>query len=193
CGGTSTRTYQFTATDGCGNSASRTATFTTVDTQAPVLVGVPADLILDCSQPIPPVPTVIADDCNPNIVVMFNQTTQPINGNGTVSVIVRTWTANDGCGNISTGRQTITVLDNTPPTVSNCPGNIGPIVSPNGACVVVNWVPPTFNDNCGSGTLVVTSTHNPGFCFPVGTTTVVYTATDLGGNVTTFSFNVTIS
>ena len=51
---------------------------------------------------------------------------------------------------------------------------------------------PTSADNCSGGTL--TSTHNPGDTFAVGTpTTVTYTATDASGSVTTSSFTVTVN
>ncbi len=40
---------------------------------------------------------------------------------------------------------------------------------------------------------VMTSTHNPGDVFPVGTTTVTYTANDGTGNTATCSFDVTVN
>ena len=50
---------------------------------------------------------------------------------------------------------------------------------------------PTAADNCGISSL--TSTHNPGDTFAVGTTTVTYTATDLHNNATTSSFDVVVN
>ncbi|WP_226742796.1 HYR domain-containing protein, partial [Polaribacter gangjinensis] len=53
------------------------------------------------------------------------------------------------------------------------------------------WTAPTVTDNCSVSTFV--SSHQPGDFFPVGTTTVTYTATDIHGNVITSSFTVTIN
>ena len=38
--------------------------------------------------------------------------------------IVRVWTATDACGNVATAEQTVTVEDNTPPTLSAAPANV---------------------------------------------------------------------
>ncbi|OSZ79058.1 hypothetical protein CAP35_12650 [Chitinophagaceae bacterium IBVUCB1] len=57
--------------------------------------------------------------------------------------------------------------------------------------VAVPGASPTATDNCGIATF--SSTHNPGNFFPVGTTPVTYTATDIHGNTSTCSFNVTVT
>ncbi|MCX6255138.1 MAG: gliding motility-associated C-terminal domain-containing protein, partial [Bacteroidia bacterium] len=49
---------------------------------------------------------------------------------------------------------------------------------------VVSWVEPTATDNCtAAGSLVWTKSHTPGSVFPVGTTTVTYTARDAALNI----------
>ncbi len=65
-------------------------------------------------------------------------------------------------------------------TQSTDPGSCGAIIS---------WPDPNVSDNCG---FVISSTHNSGDFFPVGTTTVTYTATDDSGNSSTSSFQVTV-
>ena len=55
----------------------------------------------------------------------------------------------------------------------------------------VSWTPPTATDNSGSATL--TSDYNPGSTFPIGTTSVTYTATDTYSNTATSSFDVVVS
>ncbi len=57
--------------------------------------------------------------------------------------------------------------------------------------VSVPGASPTATDNCGISTF--SSTHNPGDFFSVGTTPVTYTATDIHGNTSTCSFNVTVT
>ncbi|MEO5571801.1 MAG: T9SS type A sorting domain-containing protein, partial [Bacteroidia bacterium] len=46
------------------------------------------------------------------------------------------------------------------------------------------------SDNCGTASL--SSTHNPGATFPLGTTNVTYTADDGNGNTATCSFTITV-
>ena len=58
------------------------------------------------------------------------------------------------------------------------------------ATAVVTWTPPTASDN--SGLVTLTSSHNPGDTFPLGVTTVSYTAVDPDSNLMTESFTVTI-
>lgn len=79
--------------------------------------------------------------------------------------------------------------DTTVPTFSDCPANI--TLTTTGTCAAATWIAPKATDNCSTPT--VTSTHNSGFCFPVGTTTVTYTATDSKGNKATCSFTVTVT
>ena len=93
-------------------------------------------------------------------------------------------------GDIVVNPGSVSVEDNTPPTISGCPSDTTVHV-PNGvATASVSWVAPTASDNCPN--VALTSTHNPGDVFPVGMTTVTYTATDGAGNATTCSFVVTV-
>lgn len=94
-----------------------------------------------------------------------------------------------GCGGTSTGPITTISIDPAPPTIS-CPANITESPTTFDCNPAVSWVPPTPTDNCGSAT--ATGTANPGDNFPVGTTTVTYTATDQAGNTSTCSFDVTV-
>lgn len=114
---------------------------------------------------------------------------------GTTNII---YTATDIKGNQSTCsfsivvNQDVCLGDVTAPSFgTTCPTAAKTGVSTNGACVALNFVAPTATDNCGTPS--VTGTHASNFCFPVGTTTVTYTATDTKGNKSTCSFPVTIS
>ena len=55
----------------------------------------------------------------------------------------------------------------------------------------VPWNEPTATDNSGM-IPTVTQSHLPGDSFPVGTTQVTYTFTDMAGNQATCSFSLTI-
>src|SRR5690606_31461246 len=55
---------------------------------------------------------------------------------------------------------------------------------------VVNFTAPVAADNCILASF--NGSHNSGDRFPVGTTTVTYTATDGTGNTATASFTITV-
>ncbi len=80
--------------------------------------------------------------------------------------------------------------DVTPPLFQNCPSNI--VLNTTGTTAVSTWTAPTATDNCSTAPSV-SSTHNSGFAFPVGTTNVSYTATDGSNNKSTCSFTVTVT
>ena len=99
-----------------------------------------------------------------------------------------TYTVTDANGCTATTTITLTQVDNQDPIIVGCPNNI--TINTSGACTqVVNWITPTVTDNCSA---TLTSTHNPGDVFPIGTTTVTYTAVDPNGNSATCSFDVTV-
>ena len=107
--------------------------------------------------------------------------------NGTTTV---EWTVTDAAGNASTCTYDIEVVDDQLPSIAGCPSDIN-ATNDSGICgAVITWIAPTADDNCGVASF--TSTHNSGDVFPVGTTTVTYTATDAAGNVTICSFDITI-
>jgi hypothetical protein len=103
-------------------------------------------------------------------------------------VITRTYTATDGAGLTASASQTITVIDNTQPTI-NCPANIT-VNAPMGTCSAAVSFTVTASDNCSVPTVVTSKVS--GSVFPLGTTTVVATATDAAGNSRNCSFTVTV-
>jgi hypothetical protein len=96
-------------------------------------------------------------------------------------IITRTYRGSDACGNTATCSQTITVNDQTPPTL-NCPATV------NLNCNPTSWPAgtATATDNC-TGTVTVTSVLNNdesgAGCSKTRTRT--YTATDVCGNTAT--------
>ncbi len=114
-------TVTFTVVDDSGNTDTATATYTITDTTVPLLNGVPADLVIDCDDPIPAVAVVTAsDNCATGLVVAFSQTNSQSPNTATCNhydyTIVRTWSVADGCGNSATASQTINVEDTGLPT-----------------------------------------------------------------------------
>jgi len=78
----------------------------------------------------------------------------------------------------------------TPSFGTSCPGDIAVSTAAGGCATTVTWTLPVATDNCGN--VVLTSTHQPGDVFNVGTTTVTYTATDDYNNTKTCSFKVDV-
>ena len=71
------------------------------------------------------------------------------------------------------------VSDTTPPMIMGCPGDITVDNDPGECGAVVSWSDITVSDNSGSSSLI--NNIAPGSTFPIGTTAVVYTATDDAG------------
>jgi hypothetical protein len=108
-----------------------------------------------------------------------------------------TWTATDADGRTATCVQTITVTvnDTTPPTIT-APANLTLTTgaaeeSSCGVIVGETNLTPDADDNCS---VSVSRTGVPaGNFFPIGTTTVNYTATDAAGNTATASQTITVT
>ncbi|WP_170154522.1 HYR domain-containing protein [Mangrovibacterium diazotrophicum] len=115
--GCGTITRSWTATDNCGNSISHIQTITVDDKTPPTLVGVPANVTVDCGAVPVPATVTATDVCDSDVPVSYVEVSNSVvNGCGT---ILRRWTATDNCGNSVSADQTITVDDTTPPTASN--------------------------------------------------------------------------
>ena len=82
------------------------------------------------------------------------------------------------------------MTDTEAPTISGIPSDITQDTDSGVATAAVTWTPPTTSDNSGSATL--TSSHNSGDNFPIGDTTVTFTAVDGSNNMATGSFMITI-
>lgn len=86
---------------------------------------------------------------------------------------------------------TVNVTDHEAPAISGCPDDTT-LSADAGQCgASFSWAVPVASDNCALSSF--TSTHAPGSVFPVGTTTVTYTATDSSGNTTGCSFTVRVN
>jgi hypothetical protein len=91
------------------------------------------------------------------------------------------------------GASTLVILDlgNNAPSLLFTPTNITANNAAGTCGNTVTWTAPTGSDD--QGCVTVTSSHNSGATFPVGVTTVTYTATDAQGLTGTSSFTVTVT
>ena len=78
-----------------------------------------------------------------------------------------------------------------PQIITNAPKSLSVNTDPGLPTAFITWAEPTVTDN--SGLITLTSTHNSGTNFGIGTTNVTYMATDAAGNMATFSFVVTVN
>ena len=79
--------------------------------------------------------------------------------------------------------------DNEDPVISGMPSDVSEDVG-SASTITQSWLEPTASDNSGSYTL--TSSHSSGSEFPIGVTTVSYTATDAAGNSVIESFTIEV-
>ena len=168
------------------------------DNEPPVISNCPPDITSEANRPtngsvflLRPLAT---DNCG--IPTISRDPLGSIFPIGTTQV---TYTATDDSNNSSTCSVNVTVTpqnspancnnDTEPPVILECPSDISSVASgqTNG---LVGWAEPIAIDNCGTPSL--TSNRSSGTYFPLGTTEVIYTATDDSNNTSNCSFNVTL-
>ena len=108
---------------------------------------------------------------------------------GTTTVVC---SVSDASGNSTSCSFTVTVNDTEAPGIT-CPPNltrVAPASCPIATSLAVTYADPVATDNCPG---VTTACVPPsGSSFPIGTTTVLCTATDTSGNRSNCSFTVTV-
>ncbi|WP_338814297.1 choice-of-anchor D domain-containing protein [Bernardetia sp. Wsw4-3y2] len=178
--GTTVVTWTFD--DGNGNTSTADQNVILDDVTAPVVPTL-ADVTAECSS-TPTAPTT-TDNCA-GTVTGTTGTVFPITAQGTTVV---TWTFNDGNGNSVTADQNVILDDVTNPTVT-APINVT-VNTDTGLCTAsgVALGTPTGSDNCGTPTF----TNDAPATFPIGNTTVTWTADDGNGNTQTATQTVTVN
>jgi hypothetical protein len=113
CGYYLVRTWR--VTDDCGNEAVESQYIYVLDETSPILIGVPADLVIECDQPVPAIVEFSAtDNCDNDIELDVNEVIIP----GECGYqIKRYYSAVDDCGNMTSIPQIITVQDTTDPII----------------------------------------------------------------------------
>ena len=114
----------WTVADAAGDTATCVQTITIIDTQAPVVMGIPADITVSCTQ-IPEFDGgVWAEDACKSYQPVYPEdkvNEGPCAGTYTIE---RIWWAIDDCGNVGYGIQTIHVVDDLPPTLEGLPADL---------------------------------------------------------------------
>jgi hypothetical protein len=177
----------YTAVDAAGNVAKATTTVVVRDTTPPVLANVPAPVTVEQEGPggtrvVLRLP-MATDICDAAPLVTSDAPAIFPLGRTTV-----TFTAVDASGNLATARTTVTVTDTTPPVLSDVPAPIR-VEQTHHHGTPVRVPLPKATDICDADPKV-TSDAPP--VFPLGQTTVRFTAVDRSGNVATAQTKVTV-
>jgi len=162
----------WTATDMHGNTASAEQIISIIDTTVP-LIEPPSDVILEGQDPTSNVVAIGVANAN-DIVGVISITNDapavfPLGDN------LVTWTAIDTAGNSATATQKVSIIDTTPPSIT-APEAVQ-IEATSSLENIVELGEATVSDYIGIGSI----TNDAPEVFPVGKTTVTWTATDLGG------------
>ncbi|MFV8328494.1 gliding motility-associated C-terminal domain-containing protein, partial [Flavobacterium sp. ZS1P14] len=187
CASNYTLRRTWTATDICGNTASKSQVITVQDKTAPVLSEAPADVTAECSA-VPAAATLTAtDNCDANPKVTFKEVRT--NGNCASNyTLTRTWTATDVCGNTASKSQIITVQDKTAPVLSEAPADVTAECSAVPAAATL-----TATDNCDANPKVTfKEVRTDGNCASNYTLTRTWTTTDVCGNTASKSQIITV-
>jgi len=178
-------TVTWRAVDAAGNIGIATQTVTIIDTTPPAIsIGQLAITVEATSSPTPVnLGVVTANDLVSGAIVPANNApaTFPL---GVTQIV---WTATDAAGNTASATQNIVVQDTTPPIITvpaavTADSTTGqPIAVAIGIATATNAFAP------------VSIINNAPATFPLGATTVIWTATDANGNTATATQLVTVN
>ncbi|MBJ6751389.1 HYR domain-containing protein [Geomonas anaerohicana] len=171
----------WTASDEAGNKGSAKQSITVQDTTAPVVTA-PAAIVVEATAPNSPVALGTATATDAVGVKEITSDAPLLYPVGTTVVI---WSASDAAGNVGHAKQSVTVQDTTAPVVS----------AP--AAVLVEATAPLSPVTIGTATAtdavgVKEITSDAPALYPVGTTEVVWTASDEAGNKGTAKQSITV-
>ncbi len=194
-------TISYAAVDYCGNTAVASFTVTVECDTSCISVPVitcPSDMTI-CPQDSLPDPLVTGfataipgDSLCAAPIVSYSDSIIQMGNCANAMIIERQWIAEDPDNNIlaDTCYQYITLEDTSPPVINNAPQDITITVNAANCLIPASWIEPDATDNCGLQSF--TSNIPSGSLFSEGVTTVVYTAIDNCGLISTISFTITI-
>ncbi|WP_298515794.1 BspA family leucine-rich repeat surface protein [uncultured Kordia sp.] len=194
CSNLGTNEVTLTVNDIALNYDSCETTVTVVDNLPPVNTSCPDNIVVNNCGLAPvtyDIPT-FTDNCSIQSVVRIagleSGSIFPINQTTTV-----TYRATDNSGNITDCSFTVRPQDIVPPSVSGIPEDQIINISDSDSCEgFITAYTPSVTDNCPGVITEQTAGISGTGPFPVGTTVNTFKFTDIGGNVTTESFSVTV-
>ncbi len=209
CQGSFVITRTWSLSDDCNNfTTSQIQTITVSDNIAPTFT-VPNNITIECDQDINDLSltgdvTDEADNCSSTLNASYLDAIT----NGSCpneSIVDRTWSLTDDCGNTTTSIQIITIQDNTGPDLSNC--NVTDLsvdcTANDNESIAAQWnadniaaLQACATDGCDDDlSSQITSDYDFNnlntVCGPCGNITVNYAVTDDCGNATTIAATLT--
>ncbi len=202
CGNTNEEVYLFTVTDECGNTSTGLSSYEITDNEPPILTCVAPNLVLECG-----------DEDNLDLIYSWLSTATSLDTYGCNDVVIEndfngglpaldcdaltgklvTFTATDACGNASTCQGTIIIDDTSNPSFVNFPDDMTVYVDVDNCSRNIVFSTPVGFDACDESPAVnLESAIASGEEFPLGTSTVTFSATDDCGNSIEDSFEITV-
>lgn len=177
----------FTLTDEAGNSSNCTMNVLPIDTTDPVITcpspapinnGTSCDYIIADYSSL----SSVIENCSGYTVAQTPAPGSTINaGTNNITLVVT-----DAAGNQDQCSFDLQIIESQNPTIS-CP-SVSATCDP-----IVTYADPTVSDNCSASFFQSDVTgYTSGDLFPVGITTIEYTAIDSSGNTSTCTFNVEV-
>lgn len=186
----------WTVTDDSGNDLTRSWKVTVLDESPPIFVVGPdvSDVTVQCTPP--PILVLEANDnCDSSVLVNVNDvsimTVAHSHEASIIDVFQRTYYAEDTCGNHEEILQTITVIDDLTPSLSNVPADTG-VQCSSQSLELWDLYQVVATDDCTTATVDATSVVTPGTCDQEYTKTYSYHGYDENGNVVDASFVVSV-
>ncbi len=179
-------TVTWTATDDSGNAATAAQTVTILDTTLPSITA-PPDVTVEATGTLTAVPigqATASDIADPAPAVTNDAPESFPLGDTTV-----TWVATDDSGNAATAAQTVTIRDTTPPRIAAPADHTAEAA---GMMTVLNagdYGTPTVSDIADPSPTI---TNDAPESFPLGNTTVTWTAADSSGNAVMAAQTITV-
>ncbi|NCT95359.1 MAG: HYR domain-containing protein [Chitinophagaceae bacterium] len=191
-------TITWTATDIHNNTTSVTQTVTVSDNENPTIEQPSAISLANdagqCYATLIANAPATADNCGVQGVAGVRSDGRPLNSGYPVGTTIITWTVTDIHANTASVIQTVTVTDNEKPGIQQ-PAGINATNDAGQCYATLNPAAPAASDNCG--VQGVAGVRNDGRQlsdnYPVGVTTITWTATDIHGNTYQVTQVVTVS
>lgn len=188
----------WTVTDVYGNKESCVQTVTVIDNQKPVIT-CPSNITVSndagkCGASVSITDATASDNCEVQSVVGVRSDAAALTDEYPVGTTTITWTATDIHGNKSSCTQTVTVNDTENPKIS-CPSDFDIENDPSKCGASVSVGSATASDNCSIQSIVGVRSDAAALNadYPVGTTTITWTATDIHNNTATCTQTVKVS
>lgn len=190
-------TITWNAIDASGNVGSAVQTITVIGNTAPVITA-PANISVNtdpgvCSAVVNPGTATATDDAEGTTVVGVRNDGGALNGAYSKGITTITWTATDAEKLTASAIQTVTVTDKQKPSVTP-PSSISTGNNPGLASAAVSVGTAAAEDNCHEVNVsgVRSDGGALGSLYPVGVTTITWTATDASGNSASATQTITV-